>query len=103
MSAWQRYVQSQEYRAARQPETLGGSNHIRQTYLENRLRNAFDAGWNAAGGALAGASVTCDVLHSTHGSSATARCKLPPGHDGRHADGDVSWPAKRSPTGHTGE
>lgn len=48
MTAWREYANSQEYRDGRDPETLGRSNRVRRTFLENRLRNAFDAGWNAA-------------------------------------------------------
>lgn len=47
LRAWSNYQQTEEFKTAVNPETLKAPKD-QQKYLENRIRFAFEAGWNAA-------------------------------------------------------
>lgn len=44
--AWRKFTQTAEFRTAVDPQTIGAEPK-QQRFIENRLRIAFDAGWNA--------------------------------------------------------
>ena len=44
--AWRKFQKSPELESLADPTTIGADEKQRK-YLENRLKSAFDAGWNA--------------------------------------------------------